>query len=183
MKTASTGRRPVPPGAPDPPATTSQEMTRAGGETLGDVVYDAFHGAAVGGSVIAVFFLVADTIAARPLFTPSLIGSVLFTGTPAESVNDVNLEMVAYFSAAHFVSFLVLGAAVSLMCRVSGLSKSNPVMVTGLVFAALTVGFFSADALVLGGVASIIGIPLVLVANLLTAGSMAGFLWWAHRAS
>lgn len=165
------------------PATTADLTTtpHSGDESLADLLYDAFYGAAVGGSTIAVFFLVVDLIAGHPLFTPSLIGTVLVTGADAAAVTEVRLDMVAYFSVAHFGVFLALGAAISLMCRWTGLSKTSPRTVVAAVFTLLTVGFFVGGQLLMPGVGAVIGVPFILAANLLTAGSMAAFLKWAHE--
>ncbi len=154
---------------------------RSGDEPLADLLYDAFYGAAVGGSTIAIFFLVVDLIAGHPLFTPSLIGTVLVTGADAAAVTEVRLDMVAYFSAAHFGSFLALGAVVSLMCRWTGLSKTSPRAVVAVVFTLLTAGFLVGGRLLIPGVGAVIGLPAILAANLVTAFSMAAFLKWAHE--
>jgi hypothetical protein len=154
--------------------------SEASGEAVADLIFDAVYGAAIGGSAIAVFFLIADVIAGRPLFTPSLIGSVLFTGTNAAAVTEIRLDMVAYVSVVHFGTFLALGAAISLMCRWTGLSKTSPTTVTVVVFLLLTGGFFLGGRLLMPGVGDVVGAPSILAANLLTAVSMAAFLQWAH---
>ena len=148
---------------------------------IGDLLYDAFYGAAIGGSVIAVFFLILDSVAGHPLFTPSLIGTVLLTGADAGMITDVRLDMVAYFSVAHFVAFLALGAGVSTMCRWTGLDKTNPVYVTGLVFLVLTGTFLVASTFLMPGISAVMGVQWILLANLLTAGSMGVFLHRAHQ--
>ena len=153
----------------------------ASNEGVGDLLYDAFFGAAVGGSAIAVFFLVADLVAWRPLFTPSLIGTVLLTGAEAAAVTEIRLDMVAYFSVVHFGAFLALGAVVSLMCRWTGLSKTSPRTVVAVVFSLLTVGFFLVGRLLMPGIGAVVGVRAILAANLLTAVSMAVFLKWAHQ--
>ncbi|HET9947919.1 MAG TPA: hypothetical protein VFQ22_03220, partial [Longimicrobiales bacterium] len=54
------------------------ERAQPEGPTLAeDLAFDAFYGGAIGGSTIALFFLVVDGLQGRPLFTPSLIGHVL----------------------------------------------------------------------------------------------------------
>ena len=59
----------------------------------GDLVYDSFFAGAVGGSAVALFFLFTDLLDGQPLFTPSLIGQVLFQGVPPEEVTrETSLE-------------------------------------------------------------------------------------------
>lgn len=146
-----------------------------------DLLYDAFYGAAVGGTIIAVFFLITDLIRGQPLFTPSLMGTVLFTGADPAGVTDVHLDMVAYYSAVHLAMFSALGAFASLLCLVTNISKRNVAVMSTLLFIMLGVGFFGADALVMGGVAAALGTPTVLLANALTALGMALFLRKAHE--
>lgn len=152
----------------------------ADAESTGDLLYDAFYGAAIGGAVIALFFLAVDSIQGRPMFTPSLLGQVLFEGADPASVMEVRLDMVAYFTIAHLVSFLVLGGLISYLCRVTGVAKTNLPVVTGVVFVILTAAFLIGDLVLMQGVAAVIGLPYVLAANFLTALAMGAFLRKAH---
>lgn len=149
-------------------------------ETTGDILYDAFYGAAIGGATIALFFLVVDSIQGRPMFTPSLLGQALFEGADPASVTEVRLDMVAYFTIVHLVSFLVLGGMLSYLCQATGVAKTNLPVVTGVVFVVLTGAFFLGDFLLIGGAAAVIGFQSVLVANFLTALAMGVFLRKAH---
>lgn len=151
-----------------------------GTSNSGDLAYDAFYGAAIGGAAIAFFFLAVDVIAGRPLYTPSMLGQALFEGADPASVEEIQLEMMAYFTIVHLVSFLILGGVISFLCQALGIAKTNMPVVTGVVFVILTAAFFTGDLLLMQGVAEAIGIPLVLAANLVTALAMAVFLRKAH---
>ena len=58
----------------------SDLMSEARARTRADLAYESLYCAAIGGSVIALFFLVIDAVNGQPLFTPSLLGGVLFGG-------------------------------------------------------------------------------------------------------
>lgn len=148
----------------------------------GDLAYDAFYGAAIGGAAIAFFFLAVDVIAGRALYTPSMLGQVLFEGADPASVEGVRLEMMAYYTIVHLVSFLALGGVVSFLSQALGIAKTNVPVVTGMVFVLLTAAFFAGDLLLMQGVAQAIGVPLVLAANFVTALAMAIFFRQAHAA-
>lgn len=148
--------------------------------STGDLLYDAFYGGAMGGAATALFFLVVDGIAGELLFTPSLLGTVLFTGADPAAVTEIRLDMVAYFTVVHLVSFLLLGGALSLLCRATGIASTNLPVVAGVVFLVLTAAFFAGDLLLMPGVATTIGVPLVLGANFVTAVAMGLFLRKAH---
>ncbi|MDX1495402.1 MAG: hypothetical protein R3253_15145 [Longimicrobiales bacterium] len=160
--------------------SAAPSLSTGGASSTGDLLYDAFYGGAIGGAATALFFLAVDVFAAEPLYTPSLLGTVLFTGADPASVTEVRLDMVAYFSAVHLVAFLILGGAVSYLCRLTGISETNLPVVTGVVFVVLSAAFFAGDFLVMQGVAAAIGIPFVLGANFVTALAMAVFLRKAH---
>lgn len=152
----------------------------SGATATADLLYDAFCGAAIGGSVIALFFLVLDSIGGQPLFTPSLIGTALFSGAEVGPDTAIRLDMVAYFSVVHFAGFLALGAVISTMCRWTGLSESNPVSVTVVAFLVLSAAFFVASAVLMPGVGEVIGLGRILAANLVTGASMGWFMRFAH---
>ena len=62
---------------------TSPHSARTG--TIADTLYDAFYSGGIAGSIVALFFLLLDAIEGQPFFTPSLMGTVLFSGVPAEA--------------------------------------------------------------------------------------------------
>lgn len=165
-------------------AGNTQSLTGATstGSDVGRLAYETFYGGAIGGSVIALSFLVLDMLQGRPLFTPSVIGSALFAGADPTAVAEVRLDMVAYFTVVHFAAFLVLGALASKVCEMTELAASNLLVVTGVVFVVLTAAFLGGAAWMMGGVVGVIGLPQILGVNALTAGAMAAFLAREHRA-
>ena len=165
---------------PGPRAADARPQQSYSG-TAGDILYDAFYGGALGGSAIALFFLVIDVLEGHPLFTPSLVGTVLFTSASPASVTDVRLDMVAYFSIVHFAAFAALGAGISQLCRRFELVDSHPAIVAGVVFSILTLAFLFADYTLMPGAASALGLARVLTANALTGVVMAAFIKRSHR--
>ena len=69
--------------------------------TRGDRLYETFVCGGVGGAAVVLFFLAVDVTANRPLFTPSLVGSVLFLGADAASVEGVSLGAVSAATVGH----------------------------------------------------------------------------------
>jgi hypothetical protein len=146
-----------------------------------DVLYDAFFSGAIGGSLVAIFFLFIDLARAEPLFTPSLMGSVLFAGADAARVSGVHLDMVALYTGFHFASFGALGLLASLVVHEVELHSKHPALLLGVLF----VLFESAIALVAGafmpGTMARVGVVYVAAANLLAAGGMGLFFMTAHQ--
>ncbi len=147
----------------------------------GDLFYDAVVLAVVGGSVLALFFLAIDLLAGRGLFTPSLIGTVLFTGAGPASVTAIRLDMVAYFSIVHLLAFGGFSLAVAWLTPRLGLARRPPALLAGLLFGALTAGSLGVAALGMPGLVGVIGPVRIVAGNLLTAVAMTAVLRWAHR--
>ena len=147
----------------------------------GDFAYDAAYSGAIGGSIVALFFLAVDGIMGRPLFTPSLMGSVLFAGTEAAEVTEVSLRMVGLYSIVHFVSFGLLGSLVAFAMREVELHAKNPFSVILGLFVFFEWAFFITTLVAMPGVMSVLGIAPVALANLLAAGGIALFLTTQHH--
>lgn len=146
-----------------------------------DFLFDAFYGGAVGGSVLALFFLVVDLLHGTPLHTPSLVGRALFTDIPADPLAPVRLDMVAYFTVVHFAVFFGVGALLALGYQASAPLRDRPVVLVALTFSVLTIGFAVASIAVMPNVAPVLGLPLLFGGNLLAAIAMVVFLRWSHR--
>jgi hypothetical protein len=149
--------------------------------TAPEFMIDSLYSGVLGGSAIAAFFLVADLLDGQPLFTPSLIGSVLFHGAAAEDVTGVQFAAVAYFSLLHIAVFAALGAAVSLLVHRVELHSRHPIEVLLVVFVIIEASFFAAAPMAIPGVIERLGVIRVGIANLLAAGAMALFFALYHR--
>jgi hypothetical protein len=147
-----------------------------------DFVFDAVFSGAIGGSIVALFFLLIDAVMGRPLFTPSLMGSVLFQGATASEVTGVSLGMVGLYSVVHIVSFGLLGCLVAFAMREIELHSRNPFAVMLGLFVFFEWGFFVAALVLMPGVMQVLGIARVAFANLLAAGGIVLFLRTQHGA-
>lgn len=146
----------------------------------GDLLYDAVYSGAIGGSVIALFFLGVDLLEGRPLYTPTVLGSALFRGVTPGKVVHIDLLMVAYYSVLHFVAFGLLGAFAAFLAQEAGALWRHPSLL-GIVLFLVLEGSFALSAIVfLPGVGMALGAGWVTAANALTAAAMAAFLFRAH---
>lgn len=148
---------------------------------LADVLYDGFFSAGIGGSVVALFFLGIDAWHGHVLFTPSLMGSVLFAATPASVVAGVRLDMVALYTGFHFVSFLTLGILAAIAVHEAELHSRHPALLIGALFVLLEILFAGTAGLLMPGVVGRLGVGPVAAANLLAALGMGLFLLQSHR--
>jgi hypothetical protein len=138
-----------------------------------DVAYSAFYAGAIGGSAIALFYLVRDVIIGAPLATPSALGTAVFSGEVPPLGADVRLETVALFSIVHFVAFGLISTLFAILLgRVEELQRRPVVLAVGI-FATLTAGVALVDILFLSGLVEMLN-PIALGgANALTAIVMA----------
>ena len=150
--------------------------------TVGDLVYDAIFIGGIGGGLVMIFFLVYDIIAqGQALFTPSLLGSVLFDGAPAAAVDTVNMVAVAKYSAFHLLVFSLFGFGIAYLTHQAEFRSKHPVLVIALVFVVLEVAFWLGATVAIPGVLGRLGVLPVAAANLLAAVGTGLFLVSTHR--
>jgi hypothetical protein len=158
---------------------TGSSVSSGSGSTT-DVLLDGLLTGMIGALAVAVWFLVLDITAGRPLYTPALLGSVLLQGSSSTSGTVAIAALpVAAYTAFHFVVFVAVGLVLSYLMT---LFERFPIMffVLLVLFLSLQVGFFFLD-LALG--AQLFGKLrpwTVVVANLLAAGGMAAYQWKRH---
>jgi hypothetical protein len=145
------------------------------------ILYDAFGAGSIGGSIVALFFLLLDSIQGRPFFTPSLMGTVLFTSGLAHPAADVRMDMVAYYTLVHFAVFGILGGVVAVLLRQVELHSKHPAVMLVTIFLLTEVLFVAAATMTMPGVVAVVGAPKILAANVLGAAGMASFLLATHR--
>ena len=69
----------------------------------------------LGGAVVAVWFLLYDTVSGRPLRTPALLGATLLEGLRDPGALDVRLDVVLGYTVVHFAVFAAFGILVSVL--------------------------------------------------------------------
>ena len=157
--------------------------TKARKRSGADLIYESIYCAAIGGSAIALFFLVVDAWQGRVLFTPSLMWGVLVEGANAaalDAANDVRLAWVAKATALHLGAFAIIGTAVTLLAHEIELHVRRPFIAFFILFAVVEESFVIAGYTVMPGVMEVLGWGKVLFANLLAAAGITAFLWHSH---
>jgi hypothetical protein len=157
-----------------------------------DVLPDAAHDAArlyqegmiagvIGAATVALWFLLLDSAAGRPLYTPTVLGSAIFRHAALASPEtlSVSMEMVLMFTWIHVLVFAALGGIAS---RLLAMAERNPSWGFGLLllFVVFEFGFVAAAALIASPVLRVIPWPSVLAANLLAAAAMSAYFWRRH---
>jgi hypothetical protein len=141
----------------------------------GNFTFDVMACSAIGGGSLALFFLFTDIVDGRALFTPSLLGTVLFTAAPADSVTGISLSMVAGYTAVHFAVFALIGIVASILTHAADFSEDRvtPILL-GIV--AIEVFFFGVASNLMPGVLEIVGAGRVIMANVIAGAGIGAYL-------
>lgn len=151
------------------------------GHTTADFIYDAFFSAGLGGSAVAIFFLIVDVARGDPLLTPTVVGAALFHGIAPSEVLRVDLGLVTAYSGVHFAVFGLLGAAISVLVHEAELHAKHPAVLLFAIFAVFEVGAIGAGSVLAPGVVEWLGYGKIAAANLFAAVAMGSFLVSSHR--
>ena len=122
----------------------------------------------IGAAVIALWFLLLDSMKGRPLYTPTVLGTALF-GSARES-NP--FEMALMFTFVHVLIFAMLGG---IAARLLALAEHDPNYGFGilLLFVVFEFGFITVFMVFAQDVLHALAWSKVLVGNLLAAAAMA----------
>jgi hypothetical protein len=156
-------------------STTLSSPAAAQAHQIAAIVEDGVLAGMIGATVVAVWFLLFDTLLREPFFTPSLIGSVVFLGKNVSEVTSVNTTMVFAYTGIHGALFLVAGTAIAWMFS---LIERNPqfglvLLLLFLLFESVIFGF---EVAIVPSLVGALGAWAVGLANLLSAIAMFWFL-------
>lgn len=133
----------------------------------------------IGALVVAVWFLLVDSIAGRPLFTPGALGSAILHGAKDPPGVEIALNTVLGYTLIHIAAFLLAGVLVSALVTQA---ERAPYLIFGM-FLLLVIfeTFFVAIVAMLGTwIMEELAWWSVLVGNGLAAASMGGYMLKAH---
>jgi hypothetical protein len=133
----------------------------------------------LGGLVVAVWFLLLDSIVGHPLQTPSLLGQVVLFGNATPDTKHLVFGAIVLYTAFHFLIFALLG--VGLVATVH-LAIREPVARYALVplFLAFEVMVYGLLEMVSERTHDLFPFWAVITANTLAALAMGYFLWIRH---
>lgn len=135
----------------------------------------------IGAATVALWFLLVDAAAGRPLYTPTVLGSALFRRGAAPLAEVLpDLEMVGMFTWVHGLVFLAIGGVVAWLLAYV---ERHPSAGFGILmlFVFFEFGFVAAAMVFAEPVLHALAWPAVLVANMLAATAMGGYFWVRHR--
>jgi HAMP domain-containing protein len=128
----------------------------------------------LGAATVALFFLLLDTLHGEPLYTPNLLGSVLFSGKGVDEVTAIDMTVVFAYTGLHVMAFVAFGIVIAWMVSVF---VSNPqfgivLLLLFLMFEAVLFGF---EVTLVPQLVGALGAWAVALANVLAAVLMFWF--------
>jgi hypothetical protein len=137
----------------------------------------------LGAAGVALWFLVIDTVAGHPLFTPDALGRMLFGPLGVHAApGGVDAGIVAGYTLFHCVAFTGVGLLAALLVRVA---ERQPVVLALFVvlFAIIEMGFYGLTAVLdTTGVLGRMAWWQIAGGNLVATALMGGYLWRRHPA-
>src|SRR5262249_40931507 len=138
----------------------------------------------IGAAVIAVWFLVLDSVAGRPFHTPTILGTAIFGGGQVLGSPDtvpLSFEMVLLYAWVHALVFCVIGG---IAARLLAVAERQPNAGFGilLIFVVFEFGFVVLTLFVAEPVLRALTWPAILGGNLLAAVAMGTYFLRRHPA-
>jgi len=140
------------------------------------VIIHGVIGGLLAGLVVALWFLVADTLAGHPFRTPALLAGVLLN----HEIPQVTARLVVVYTVLHFGVFAVLGVGMSWL---SASFAAPPRLLLSLVFGVLLqeLTFYIGLLLLHAPRLGVIAWPHVVGANIAAGVVLMGYLHYAER--
>jgi len=145
------------------------------------IVIDGAVAGILGAIVVALWFLIFDTIRGHPFETPALLAATILHGTHTAQVHRAIGLLTLEYSLIHFAAFIAFGIAGGLLLETCE-TESSLLFSLAIFFAAFEV-FFIAVVLFLGpNVMAELTWWGIIVGNLLATAAMLSYFFWRHPA-
>jgi hypothetical protein len=163
--------------------TTARSAPQLSGSVVDSRVYqEGIVAGILGALTVALWFLVVDMMHGRPFYTPTVLGTTLFSRGVWPSTLETlppSFDMVAMFTWVHLLVFGVIGVVVAYLIAVA---ERNPSLGFGIIllFVILEACFTVTAMIVAEPILRALTWQAILVANFLAAAVIAGYFWLRH---
>ena len=135
---------------------------------------------AIGGLIVAVWYLIVDTAGGQPFHTPNTLGRIFFRGDLTSGAQGIVPKVVLGYTVVHFVLFALVGMGLTLLVH---LATRNLTLRMGVWLGmVVSFGLFAGLTYMLGTATGERLSPwsVVVSGSLLGVLGMAGYLWRRH---
>ncbi|HEV3114636.1 MAG TPA: hypothetical protein VGY99_29465 [Candidatus Binataceae bacterium] len=145
-----------------------------------NILFEGIAAGLIGGTAVAIWFLLCDMGTDTPFRTPALLGGVLLQGIYDPAAIHVSAPLVLGYTVLHYAAFILFGIAAS--CLVAA-SEREPILLLGflILFACFEVFFLGFAAMLSHSLLDQIGWSTIVAGNMLAAVAMIGFFFLRHR--
>jgi hypothetical protein len=144
-----------------------------------EVARQGFVAGIAGAVVLAVWFFLCDLATHRMLYTPALLGAVVFKGPVAQAGFNLSVPLVLGYTFLHFFGFIAFGLAASVLMAASEYEPLFSLSVLVL-FVCFEVSFLGFITYLDGAAATAIGWWKIVVGNLLALAAMVEYFLRGH---
>jgi hypothetical protein len=131
------------------------------------------------GAIVALWYLLCDSIGGRPFHTPALLGAIFFNGLHGHDIAAVTLAPVLSFTALHFAAFIAFGIASAII--ISAAERETLLILGALVvYACYEICFLAFVAFLDASALGAIGWWKIAVANVITLATVFGYFQYRH---
>jgi hypothetical protein len=160
----------------------TEERSASSAAPIEGITQEGLVAGVLGAAVIAIWFLILDSVAGRPLHTPTILGTAIFrsgAGLASPGTVPVSLEMVVLYTWVHALVFCVIGG---IAARLLAVAERQPNAGFGilLLFVVFEFGFLFVTLLFAEPVLHALTWPAILGGNLLAALAMGAYFWRRH---
>src|SRR5260221_8376207 len=143
------------------------------------IIIDGAIAGIIGAVVVAMWFLISDTIRGHPLETPSLLATTLLHGVRTSEVHRGLVQLALEYSLIHFSAFIAFGIAGALLLETCETEQS--LLFSLVIFFVAFEVFFIAVLLFLGpnAMAQLTWWGII-IGNLLATAAMLSYFFWQH---
>ena len=133
----------------------------------------------IGATAIAIWFLIVDTIAGHPFYTPIFLGTGVVSVLGKNMMGDTAFTHVVGYTIFHYVAFFIVGIVLTVIVHQA---QRTPGILAGLLvaFVIMTMGFYMIAAVFAHSALGQMSWPQIFIANLLASALMLWYLWRKH---
>jgi hypothetical protein len=134
---------------------------------------------ALGGGVVALWYLLCDSIGGRPFHTPAVLGAIFFEGLRGHDIAAATLAPVVSYTAIHFAAFIVFGIASAIVIAIAEL---EPLFILGalMLYACFEICFLAGVIAIDASALGVIGSWKIVIANVMTLATVFGYFEYRH---
>lgn len=145
----------------------------------GRMIREGFVAGLVGAAAVAAWFLIVDTVAGRPFFTPAALGGFFFWGARDPAQVQIAVPAVAAYTLLHIILFFAVGFVGAGLAQAVE-SFPPALFIVLVVVAVFEFAFFLLLALVARPLLGALTWWSVAGGNALAVIAMARYFWRAH---